>query len=191
MGPRRKLFEVADSQQGYFTSKQAEGCGMFRAHFHRKIRTGEWVKVERGIYRLVQYPVTNRPELALWTLWSRDKRGIPQGVWSHETALDIHDLCDVMPAKMHMTVPIHFRRGKIPGVLRLHFKSLAKKDILLGDGYAVTNPKKTLLDVIEENILSEDLIIQAIQEGLKRGLLIANELKQNPQFKKYESLYKF
>src|SRR6185295_9149448 len=108
MSNRSKLFDIADSQQGYFTSKQAEECGIPRSHFGRKLRSGEWVKEQRGIYRLAYYPIPDRPELVLWALWSRDRQGVPQGVWSHETALDIHDLSDVMPAKMHMTVPTHF-----------------------------------------------------------------------------------
>jgi predicted transcriptional regulator of viral defense system len=191
MSKRSKLFDVADSQQGYFTSKQAEESGIPRSHFNRKLRSGEWAKEQRGIYRLVYYPIPDRPELVLWTLWSRDRQGIPQGVWSHETALDIHDLSDVMPAKMHMTVPSHFRKHvEIPKHLRLHFANLAKKDMEVRQGYCVTTPMRTLLDVIEEGTLAEDLIIQAIREGIQKGILFAHDLRQNPKFKKYEREYK-
>jgi predicted transcriptional regulator of viral defense system len=187
MNKRSKLFDVADAQQGYFTSKQAQECGIPRSHFHHKLRSGEWVKELRSIYRLAYYPLTDRPELVLWTLWSRDRQENPQGVWSHATALDIHDLSDVMPSKMHMTVPLHFRKHvKIPKNLRLHFATLSKKDIEIRQGYCVTTPMRTLLDVIEEGILSEDLIIQAIREGIQKGILFSHELNQNPKFKKYE-----
>jgi len=34
---------------------------------------------------------------------------------SHETALDLHDLCDVNPAQIHLTVPAAYRlRRRIP-----------------------------------------------------------------------------
>src|SRR5688572_4936181 len=105
---RDRLFEVADRQQGFFTSQQAENCGFHRSHFRRFLDSGEWVKEIRGIYRLSRYPILDRPELVLWTLWSRNKQGESQGVWSHETALDIYEITDVMPAKMHMTVPTEF-----------------------------------------------------------------------------------
>ena len=39
-----------------------------------------------------------------------------------KTALDIHELSDVMPAKMHMTVPLNFRRRiETPKVLCLYY----------------------------------------------------------------------
>jgi hypothetical protein len=45
----------------------------------------------------------------------------PTGVFSHQTALSLHDLTDLNPAKLDLTVPQNFRRGiPIPEVLRLH-----------------------------------------------------------------------
>jgi len=118
MNQDTKLFNMTDRQQGFFTAKQAEKCGYARSNFHLKLSSGEWTKELRGIYRLGRYPVTDRPELVLWSLWSRNNQDIPQGTWSHETALDIHELSDVMPTKMHMTVPVHFRRRlAIPRIL--------------------------------------------------------------------------
>jgi len=190
MNIRTKLFELADGQQGYFTSKQAQECGIHRAHFHRKLQSGEWIKEMRGIYRLTQYPTTERPELVLWTLWGRDKKGQPQGVWSHETALDIHDLSDIMPSKMHMTVPPQFRKQiTIPKVLKLHFGILAKSDIEIRHGYQVTTPLRTLLDVIAEGTISPDLIAQAIREGLQRGSLLLSDINRTPQLVKYKHEY--
>lgn len=106
-----RLLQIAESQQGYFTSRQAVECGFQRSNFRRKVQSGKWYKEELwGIYRLSNYPTTSRPELALWTLWSSDKQGIPQGIWSHETALDIHGLSDAAPAKLHMSVSGSFRK---------------------------------------------------------------------------------
>jgi len=66
MDKESRLLQIADSQQGYFTSRQAEECGFSRPNFSRKILSGKWSKEEiRGIYRLVNYPLTSRPELAL------------------------------------------------------------------------------------------------------------------------------
>jgi predicted transcriptional regulator of viral defense system len=191
MRPKAKLFEIADSQQGYFTSKQAEECGISRAHFHRKIRTGEWIKELRGIYRLAQYPLGARPELVLWVLWSRDKQGEPQGVWSHETALDIHELSDIMPSKMHMTVPLKFRKQvAIPKVLSLHFGTIAKKDVEFHHGYRVTTPLRTLIDVIEAGTVAADQIAQAIREGLNRGILSLRDINESPKLLQIKHDYK-
>ena len=56
MNPQDKLFEVADRQQGYFTSQQARHVESHVHNFHFRIRSGEWVKELRGIYRLARYP---------------------------------------------------------------------------------------------------------------------------------------
>lgn len=191
MSTRSKLFEIADRQQGFFTSRQAQECGISRSHFHRKILSGEWVKELRGIYRLAHYPATDRPELVLWTLWSRDKKDHPQGVWSHDTALNIHDLSDNMPSKMHMTVPPRFRKQiAIPKVIKLYFATLSKNDIEICQGYRVTTPLRTLLDVIAEGKISPDLIAQAIRDGLRKGTLLLRDVSQTPQLMKYKHEYK-
>jgi len=187
-----KLFEVADRQQGYFTSQQAESCGIARSNFHFRIRSGEWVKSLRGIYRLARYPVTDRSELVLWVLWSRDRKGNPQGVWSHETALDIHEMSDVMPSKMHMTVPLRFRKQvPIPKHLKLHYGTLAKSDKETWQGYQVTTPLRTLIDVIDEGIVPQEQIEQAIRDGLRKGNLTLQDLNKtsHPQLKQYRDLY--
>ncbi len=187
MSKRYKIFEVADRQQGYFTARQAQECGIPRSHFHRKLQSGEWIKDMRGIYHLAQYPLADRPELVLWTLWSRDKKDQPRGVWSHETALDIHDLSDIMPAKMHMTVPPGFRKNtEIPKVLKLHVATLTKTDIETHQGYQVTTPLRTLLDVIEAGTVAQDQVRQAIREGLRRGILSLRDVNETAILFRYK-----
>jgi predicted transcriptional regulator of viral defense system len=179
MGKKDLLFRIADSQQGYFTSQQAEECGFSRSNFHRYLASKQWTKEMRGIYRLTHYPVTERPELVLWSLWSRDKQGKILGVWSHVTALDIYELSDAMPSKMHMTVPKRFRRGtNIPKTLVLHFADLSEKDIQMQQGYLVTTALKTIVDIVDEGKLAEELVIQAIQDALKQGLISRTALIQ-------------
>ena len=186
---KEQLFLVADRQQGYFTSQQAEECGYHRAHFNRFLKSGEWIKEFRGIYRLGRYPTQDRPELVLWTLWSRDKQGNPQGVWSHETALDIHELSDVMPAKMHITVPPNFRRrSELPKVLCLHRRTLEKSDIEERQGYKVTTPLKTLIDIIEAGTVADNFILQAVSQATERGIILEKEL--NALQTSYPNIYK-
>jgi len=179
MGSQNKLFDVADRQQGYFTAKQAEGCGYHRSNFHLRISSGEWTQEGRGVYRLGRYPVTERPELVLWSLWSRNLQDIPQGVWSHETALDIHELSDVMPSKMHMTVPQKFRRRKgFPKVLCIHRSNLSNSDVEERQGYKVTTPIKTIVDCILEGKVADNFILQAAHQAFERGLIIESDIQK-------------
>lgn len=179
MSRKDHLFEIADRQQGYFTAGQAVGCGYSRPNFQHHVDSGEWIKEQRGIYRLARYPVTSHPELVVWSLWSRDINGNVQGVWSYETALEIYEISDVMPTKMHMTVPKKFRKGSnIPKNLVLHFEDLHKTQVKGQQGYLVTSPLKTIVDIVEEGRLSEEFIVQAIQEALQKGLISHKELQK-------------
>lgn len=186
------LFEIADRQQGYFTTKQALECGYYDSHFQRYLNTGEWTKVRRGMYRLSRYPIAERPDLVEWSLWSSNRKGEVQGVWSHETALDLYEICDIMPAKLHMTVPTRFRRSTpIPSVLKLYFADLKDRDWVEQQGYRVTTPIKTLLDLSHTRQVSDDLLIQAIHEGKKRGLITKHQIDALPETKSGILLRKF
>jgi hypothetical protein len=185
-----RLLQIAESQQGYFTSRQAEKCGFSRANFHRKLQSGKWCKEEVwGVYRLSNYPPTQRPELALWTLWSADRQGNPQGIWSHETALEIHGLSDVAPAKLHMSVPKGFRKGTaIPRNLCLHFvDEIPQSDIEIRQGYRVTTPLRTLADIVREEKTQYEqielaILDLAVQKSLIKGLATIQEMEHLQKF---------
>ena len=60
-----ELFEIAESRQGCFTFQQAIAAGFSDKNHAYHVKTGDWVKVFRGIYRLAKYPVGEREELVL------------------------------------------------------------------------------------------------------------------------------
>lgn len=191
MSKENYLFEIADRQQGYFTARQAKECGYYDSHFQRYISSGEWTRMGRGLYRLSRYPISDRPDLIEWSLWSRNKQGEIQGVWSHETALDLYELCDIMPAKLHLTVPHNFRKSiSIPSILKLYHANLEEKDWTEQQGYRVTTPIKTLLDLAETRQISDDLLKQAIIEGRKKGIIPKYLIESLPKNKAGDFLKK-
>ncbi len=172
------LFAVAEAQGGFFTAKQAESAGFDRTNHAYHVRSGKWEREHRGIYRLKQYPLSPESDLILWSLWSRGRDDAPQGIYSHQTALRIFDLSDSMPAKLHMTVPSKFRRGaEIPAILVLHYADLEPVDIEEREGFRVTRPMRTILDLISTGGLPADLLKQAFDEARNRGLITAREVK--------------
>jgi predicted transcriptional regulator of viral defense system len=183
---QRKLFETAIGQSGYFTTRQALEAGFSDATHPYHLKNGDWVREWRGIYRVEQFPQTGeRPELMLWYLWSRNREDMPQGVFSQDTALDIYELSDAMPAKLHMTVPRKFRKSqKIPGLLVLHYEDLSRSDYQLKYGVQVTTPQRTFIDLLKTGKLSNDIMIQALIHALERGLLTRkhfSSLKADPE----------
>jgi predicted transcriptional regulator of viral defense system len=101
----RRLFDLAEQQQGFFTTKQAKAAGFAENTHPYHVHAGNWVREHRGIYRLALFPAPDRPDLVLWSLWSRNRKEEIEGVYSHQTALRLHELSDLNPAKLHMTVP--------------------------------------------------------------------------------------
>lgn len=174
-----KLFKIAESQQGYFTSKQAKDSGYKDNTHPYHIQSGNWIRVHRGIYRLARFPGSERPDLMIWALWSCNRSGKIEGVYSYQTALSIHELSDILPDKLHMTVPLSFRRNSaIPKILVIHRKQLLQDRIVRIDGYFVTTPYQTLLDIIAEAHVSHELILQAIKTASDRGILSQGMLKE-------------
>jgi len=172
------LFAIAEGQGGFFTAKQAEAAGFGRTNHTHHVRTGKWEREHRGIYRLTHFPLPTDSDLILWSLWSRDLDDAPQGVYSHETALRIFDLSDVMPSKLHMTVPKKFRRGAaIPAILILHHADLKHSDVEEREGYRVTRPVRTICDLAADGAFSVDLLKQAFQEARQRGLITPAEAR--------------
>lgn len=165
---KQKLFEVASLQQGYFTAKQAIGVGFsYRMHTHYK-QSGEWLEIDRGIFRLAQFPNSPDEDYVRWSLWSRKRNGQPQAVISHESALSIHDLSDVMPSKIHFTVPLGFRK-KTPKGCFSHKGRILKDEKERREGFFVTTPLRTIIDSAESS-LSIDYLEQAIQQACDRGM---------------------
>ncbi|MCX6063131.1 MAG: hypothetical protein NTV26_02905 [Caldiserica bacterium] len=173
----RNIRSIASRQQGYFTARQALEAGYSYPSQYYQSETGNWIREGYGVYRIADYTAADRPDLVLWSLWSRDRKGKPQGVYSHETALSIHELSDVMPASLHMIVPLSFRRSaRIPGVLVIHRATLASADIQAMEGYSVTRPLRTIIDVVAAATISADLLEQAIRQALQRGLVQRDDL---------------
>ena len=168
----QRLYGVASGQGGYFTSRQALDAGYGDNLHSYHVRAGNWVRERRGVYRLTLFPQPSRPDLIVLQLWSRNRQDEPQGVFSHTTALTLHELSDAMPAKVDMTVPAGFRRmAPIPGVLRLHRGSVPKPDAETIEGVRVTTPLRTLIDVIVADALAPEVLVQAVDEAIRRGLV--------------------
>ncbi len=166
---KQKLFEIASLQQGYFTAKQAVRAGFsYRMHSHYK-QSGQWLEIDRGVFRLAQFPNSTDEDYVRRSLWSRDRAGEPQAVISHDSALSIHGLGDVMPSKIHFTVPSGFRK-KTPKGCVIHKGMVSADEKEQREGFFVTKPLRTIIDSAEAN-LSIDYLEQAIKEACDKGML--------------------
>ena len=93
---------------------------------------------------------------------------------SHETALRLYELSDLMPSKVHLTVPKGFRKAA-PGGVILHKAEVRPGETERREGFRVTRPLRTLLDAAASP-LSPEHLEQATLEALERGLARPNQL---------------
>jgi predicted transcriptional regulator of viral defense system len=167
-----KLYEVASSQEGYFTTRDAAAAGFSSQLLFKHIHAGRVSRSRRGVYRLVHFPEGEHEELVIIWLWSEK-----QGVFSHQTALALHGLSDVLPAKAHLSLPSTWRnrRLRLPPDVILHHGEVSKRERTWFGAVPATSPRRTLNDCAHEN-LAPDLLRQAAREALRRGLVAREDV---------------
>ena len=163
---KRKLFELISSQGGYFTAREALKVGYSYRSQKYNLETGEWIKVGFGLYRLSNYPISEYSELIELSFWSRDKNDKPQAIISHQSALDVHKLGEIVPTKVCFTAPKAFRK-KIPKNYICYKSTLEKNETEEKEGFKVTTPIRTIIDVAEKIDLEQlaKVILNAYQKG--------------------------
>lgn len=165
---RRRLVAMAGEQSGYFSAAQALEAGYSYQAQKYHADQGNWHRVDRGIFRLPEWPVGQHEDLVRWTLWSTQR-----AVVSHDTALSVHGLGDVNPARVHLTVPAGFR-AKAPELV-LHTGVLERDDVEHHEGFRVTTPLRSVLDVASGH-LDLDQLRTALTDALDRGLVTQRSL---------------
>lgn len=165
---RRRLYAAASGQGGYFTASEAKAIGYSYQAQAYHVRVGNWIRVDRGLFRLPEWVPDVHDDLIRWTLWS-DR----QGVVSHETALAAHGVGEFESARVHLTVPTRFR--KRDAALSLHRGELPADDIVAHPGFMITKVVRSLVDVAHST--DEDQLARAIAEAQAAGQLTARELR--------------
>jgi hypothetical protein len=163
--PRDVLWRLASPQRGYFTAGQALDAGFSYQLQHFHSRAGNWIRVERGVYRFREYddlPNEDTDPLVRWSLWSRG-----EGVVSHSTALAVHDLGIANPELIHLTVPPGFRRKDTSVVL--HRAMLAPEEMEQHPGFHVTSPVRAIIESAADWI-DQDVLDSAVNDLLSRGI---------------------
>ena len=165
---RRRLFEVAAQQGGYFTAAQAKEMGYsYQAQAHH-VAVGNWLRSDRGLFRLAEWVPDVHDDLARWTLWSRGR-----GVVSHETALSVHGIGELESDRVHLTVPPGFTMRNEAVVL--HFAKLPKGDIVPMGGFTVTSPTRSIIDVA--GATDQDQLARLIDDARQAGLVTVRSLR--------------
>lgn len=158
-----EIYRTAQYQEGYVANYQVDVSRQMLSHYET---TGRLERIRRGIYRVSHFPMSENEDFIVAYLWSRE-----QGVLSHETALSLYDLSDVLPTKVHLSYPrdVDLPRDQ-PEWLMLHRKDVPPEDRQWHASVPVTTPGRTLIDLAAAGF-APDLFQQALDEAMALALV--------------------
>ena len=163
------LLAVAGEQHGYFTTAEAARHGISRRALTWRAQHGSALRVGRGLYRLPHWPAGPDDDLhALAAL-------APFGTFSHDTALVLLGLSDIIPATTHLTIPERSRLRARPGVTLHRSRHGAAADRALRDGLWVSTARRALLDAARAGA-DPDQLLAAARDARARAMLTEADL---------------
>jgi predicted transcriptional regulator of viral defense system len=170
---RRRLFLMASEQGGYFTAAQARTTGYsYQAQAHH-VAAGNWLRIDRGLFRLAEWIPEVHDDLIRWTLWSRGR-----AVVSHESALAVHGVGELETARVQLTVPPRFSMRD--DAVGLHFADLPEEDAEQRTGFRVTTILRSLIDVAALSA-DDDQLGRAIAQARETGRFTLRQLRDRAE----------
>ncbi len=167
------LHRLAYSQEGLFTARQAQERGYSAQLLAHHARTGRFARVRHGLYRLSDYPTGEHEEMrAAWLAL-----GMGRAIVSHESALVLHELSDVLPDTVHLLVSREHRGIRPPAGVTLHTATTAIPDdeITTRNGIRVSTPSRAIADAASSGTAPEQ-IQMAIRQALQQGRVTPSKL---------------
>lgn len=173
-----RLYGLSEGQAGYFTAAQAVEAGVSRRLLsHHAAGGGPLIRIDRGLYRLRNFPRSPHEELV--ATWLSVGRPV-DAVVSHDSALDLYGLSDIVPESVHLSASRAHRghRSRRPGV-RFHFVTggVRSADRSERVGLPVTSVERTLIDALAVHGVTEQTEL-ALSQALDRGLTSLRRLRK-------------
>jgi len=168
----KKAIEFATDQYGFITFADLRRLGQDPVRLRQWVQRGGVERVGHGIYRFRQLPPTPLDPYMLATLWPAGR-----GVLSHETALELHELCDVNPDRIHITLPASYsyrprRRGGELYVV--HHEQLDDADLTWHEEIRIVTPAVAIRQTVDN--VSVHLLRQALETAQRLGRVPRAEL---------------
>lgn len=164
----RALAAVASRQHGLFTARQAATAGVTKGFLDRRLRDGEMVAVDYGVYRSVLTPTTWHQRLLAACLAG-------PAVASHRSAALLWDLPSITPDAVEVTALRHRRRTG-DGVTWHESYLLDERSVTEIAGVPVTTADRTVADLA--GVLAPEQLQRVVDDVLRRRLTSVASLGQ-------------
>ena len=159
-----RILQMVHENNGTVTTAEVTNAGILRGHLKGLVDKGLLEHVGRGVYII---PTVFDDEM--FNLQTRFRRGI----FSHETALFIHDLTDRTPIRFSMTFPLGYNTTSLQKE-NVRYMRVKKERFDIGVVWAkspggnpirVYNAERTLCDILRGRSNTD---IQVLTDALKR-----------------------
>lgn len=163
-----RLARLARGQFGVISRRQAVELGLSRSAITRRVRSGVWQPIYRGVFLIGGAPLSWEARLFAGTL--KVGKG---AVVSHRSAARLWGTGFMESDVIEMTVPNPGVRPP-PGLI-LHAKQLPRKQWGLLGSFRITSPARTLIDLA--SVTSQLDLEDAVESALLRSQVSLDELK--------------
>jgi len=180
----KKIMEIANKNNGYITSLQVTNENIPRIYLKSLADKGLLERSDRGVYIT---PSTFDDEM--FNLQNRFKKGI----FSHETALFLHDLTDRTPIRYTMTFPAGYNATSVKNSNAITYYSIKDRYEIgittlttpCGSKVRSYNKERTLCDLLQKRSNTD---LQVLTQAIKQ--YIQQTEKDIPLLSKYAKLFR-
>jgi len=108
--------------------------------------------------------------------------GADRAIVSHESALELHELSDVLPNAVHLLVSRDDRGIRPPAGVLLHTTStpITPTDVMVREGIRVTAPARSIVDAASAGTQPEQIEL-AVRQALARGIVTPTALLEQAE----------
>ena len=178
-----ELRNLARDQQGIVQRSQAIAAGLSPGTIRRRVRSGDWQQLGRGVYATFTGQSNREAKL-----WKTVLRAGPGAVLSHQTAAEVHGFADTPSPQIHISIPASRatdRRHKLPGVV-IHRRRSLVPDLQPPWQLPRTTVEDTVLDLINAAKTFDDAygwISRALGKRLTATVLLRKALARRSRIR--------
>ena len=168
---RDVLWEIAETQHGFVTARQAAQVGVTNQSLLMLARRGTVEQAAFGVYRFPRFPVSQYDQFMLAVLWTR----ADEACLSHETALAAYEISDINPNVIHVTVAKRRRlRRATAEEYIVHHEDLTPTQVGWWQEIPTITPATAIVQCIGFGTPTY-LLRQALERGHRDGYLTSDD----------------
>ena len=162
------LYPILEQNSGTFTTAQANAAGVSNERLRLLVKSGELERAAFGVYILAD-------EFADKMYIEQQRR--PKIIYSHDTALFLHDLTDRDPIRYSVTVPSGYNTTRLKGdgfivftiKRELHETGVTRVKTMFGHIVTAYGMERAICDCLRSRSqMDNDIVIDAIKRYVKR-----------------------